>query len=473
MLLSHIARKELLEIARDGRFRVASAAVLVLLSGSLVFGVLHYRELTAEREAAMARDRSTWVGQAPKSAHSAAHFGSYAYKPYMPLSLADPGLTAYTGQSVWMEAHWQNLFQNRAAEDRTMLQRFGELSAATVLQLLLPLVILSLAFDAFAGERERGTLRQVLSLGAPPQALGLGKALGVAGALAIVVVPATLMGAFAIALSTADAGLMPSMGRFGFLALGYGLYLASFVLVGLLVSARAATARGALVALIGFWVFNGLLAPRVASGLAEFIAPSPSAPAFWAAVQKDLEGGVDGHSPAERNQALVDATLRKYGVTDLKDLPVSFAGISLQAGEEHGNEVFDRQFGRLWSAYESQDRVRLVLGLVAPFMAARSMSMGFAGVDFAHHKDFASAAENHRRSLQRFLNGDMTEKAKGKDFAYIVGAETFSRAAPFEYEAPGLGFALRGQAFALVILGLWVLLPGVWLARTARALRPE
>jgi ABC-2 type transport system permease protein len=42
---------------------------------------------------------------------------------------------------------------------------FGELTGATVLQLLVPLLIVMLSFDALAGERESGTLRQLMSLG--------------------------------------------------------------------------------------------------------------------------------------------------------------------------------------------------------------------------------------------------------------------------------------------------------------------
>jgi ABC-2 type transport system permease protein len=473
MTVSRIARKEWLEVVRDGRFRTAAAAVFILLISSLIFGALRYRELSAERAAAMSMDRSTWVGQAPKNPHSAAHFGAYAYKPYMPLSLADQGIGAFTGQSVWMEAHWQNLFQDRAAEDRTMLQRFGELSAATVLQLLIPLVILTLAFDAFAGEKERGTLRQILSLGPPPRALGMGKALGIGAAFMALVVPGSLIGALALILSSAGAGLSPSLTRFVLMALGYAAYLTSFVVIGLVVSAKARTARGALVGLIAFWVFNGLLAPKLASGIAERVAPVPSAQAFWAATRKDMEGGVDGHSPAERNKALVEATLAKYAVSDLKDLPVSFAGISLQEGEEHANDVFDRQFGALWSAYERQDRVRLGFGLLAPFMAARSMSMGFAGSDFEHHKHFAAAAETHRRKLQRFLNGELAAKGKGKDFGYLVGADTFTRTELFEYEAPPPDFAFRGQLPAFAILLMWLIGPAVVLVRATRTIRPE
>jgi ABC-2 type transport system permease protein len=71
------------------------------------------------------------------------------------------------------------------AKDATLAQRFGELTVALVLQVVLPLVVILIAFNAFAGERERGTLRQLLSLRLRPGDLVLGKTLGLSGALSL------------------------------------------------------------------------------------------------------------------------------------------------------------------------------------------------------------------------------------------------------------------------------------------------
>ena len=75
------------------------------------------------------------------------------------------------------------------------MQRFGELTAAAVLQLLLPLLIILLGFSTFAGERESGTLRQVLSLGVDRHDLALG----------LLLVPAVLLGAAALTAAEADS----------------------------------------------------------------------------------------------------------------------------------------------------------------------------------------------------------------------------------------------------------------------------
>jgi ABC-2 type transport system permease protein len=90
-----IARKELVEMARDGRFRAAAAIVGALLLMALATGLAQQRARAEELATAERLDRQVWDGQGPKNPHSAAHYGVYAFKPAPPLSFADRGLSAY------------------------------------------------------------------------------------------------------------------------------------------------------------------------------------------------------------------------------------------------------------------------------------------------------------------------------------------------------------------------------------------
>jgi ABC-2 type transport system permease protein len=256
------------------------------------------------------------------------------------------------------------------------------------------------------------------------------------------------------------------------MALGYVLYLSAFLGLSLAASALLGSSRLALVALLGFWILNGLALPRVVADLSERLHPVPTATAMWAAMREDLESGIDGHNPADaRESALEKRTLAQYGVAKVEDLPVSFAGISLQAGEEYGNQVFDKHYGALWDAYAGQSRVHLAAAVLAPFLAIRSWSMGFAGTDLAQHRHFVTAAEGYRRELQRFLNGEMTRSAKGLDFGYRADPAFWATAPRFVYAPPSLAVVVRQQAGALTLLALWALgaaSAAVWAASRLR-----
>ena len=243
-MIAKIARKEFTEYLRDGRFRWTALIIMALLLVSLGLGWKNYTDTKREIDAARADSRETWENQGERNPHSAAHFGVYAFRPKTPLSLIDSGLDNFSGSSIWVEAHYQNPARNRPIEDATALQRFGELTAAGVLQLLLPLLIIFLIFDAFAGERTSGTLRQVLSIGVKRSSLVFGKILGTTSALFLLLIPATIIGVLALAFATSNENLLSSLPRFLLMCVGYLLYFGAFIGIALTVSAWASTWAG-------------------------------------------------------------------------------------------------------------------------------------------------------------------------------------------------------------------------------------
>lgn len=456
-MIFRIARKELTEMLRDGRFRWAAAIVFALLLAALVMGGKHYRDVKRQHDLAQAETREQWLRQPAKNPHSAAHYGIYAFKPKLLPALLDRGVDGFVGQSVWLEAHKQNEFKFRPAQDATAVQRCGELTAATVMQLLLPLLIILLSFSAFAGEREAGTLRQLLSLGVKKTDLGWGKALGIAGALSVLIVPATIIGIVALALTAENDRLGANAPRMALMFASYLLYFGVFIGLALAVSAKAKSSQLALVVLLAFWIVNGLIAPRAASDLARRVHPTPSAFAFQQAIDREMQHGPDGHDTADkRAEALKQRVLKQYGVDKLEALPVSFAGISLQEGEEHGNVVFDKHYSALWNRFEQQNRLKQMAGVFAPLLAIHSVSMGLAGTDFAHHRDFAAAAESYRRMLVKKMNDDMTINAGQQNFSYLAQPAVWQSVAGFAYDAPSAGWALRKQTVSLALLALWL-----------------
>jgi ABC-2 type transport system permease protein len=367
------------------------------------------------------------------------------------------------GVAVWLEAHKQNELKYRPAQDRTAVQRFGEMTAAEVLQVLAPLFIVLMTFAAFAGEREQGTLRQLLSLGVNRRDLALGKSLGVAAGLGLVLLPATVIGVAALAL-TAESGLMLDEPLRGALLVGaYLVYFATFIGVSLAISAAVPSSRLALILLLSFWFANSLVASRAASDLASWLHPTPSAVEFQKAMEADLTNQEEIQERVNRRRQEV---LSRYGVDRVDALPIAFSGISLQEGEEHGNEVFDKHYGHLFDAFERQNAVMQTAGLAAPMLAVRAVSMGLAGTDFAQHRHFVAAAEAYRRDIQRILNADIVENQKPGQ-TYLAGPDLWNRVLDFEYTAPPVSWVLGNVRWSLVLLGVW-LAGAVWLMlRTA------
>lgn len=454
-MIGTIFRKEVSEFRRDRRVVLLAIVVAILALSATIAGAFAESRQASDRAVAVAGDRAIWNAQGEVNPHSASHFGMFAFKPRPALALFDPGLSAWQGEAVWVEAHYQNPAQARPAERETLVQRFGDLSPAWLLQVLLPLVIIVTGFATVAGERERGSLRLQLVQGASARRLAIGKGAALLASAAAVCVPLLALGGIAaliVATDRSDAAL-----RWLLLSGTYLLYAGIWVAITLAVSLVARTARQALLALLVFWAVSTVLAPRLAADLAANRYPAVSAGAFWDEVREAREQGIDGHAPGDaRAKILEAAVLRQHGVDDIDDLPFDFAGVALQAGEDYGNLVFDRLYGRLAGQERAQSAMQLAFAAVSPTLALKPLSSGLAGTDVAHQEAFTAAAERHRRAVQRRLNQEQTETGKGQNFKNKVDADFWSRIRTFDYRIPAISGMAASLGAPLLVLLLWL-----------------
>ena len=379
----------------------------------------------------------------------------YLFEPKSLLSFFDRGVESYTGVTVFLEAHKQNDMRNRPARDGTSLQRFGEMTAAMVLQTLVPLVIVFLTFPMIAGEREQGTLRLLMSQGIRPSELATGKALGTLSALGVVLLPVAVFGAAALWLPS-NAGEDVHAGQILALAMFHLIYFMTFLGISMGVSAMGRSSSSVLVWLLGFWIFNVLVAPRLSAEIENLAIPLPSAFEFEKAIERDIAQGIDGHDPAsDRLEKLKRELLAKHQVESVEELPVSFAGIVLKESEEYGNRVFDKHYRELWSRIERQDVLGQLLSFASPTMAVRSLSMGICRSDTADHLEFTRQAEAYRRDLIARLNQDIIDNGAESGFSYSADDEMWKSMPHFHYRPASLMEVLKNQVIAMVSLSSW------------------
>ena len=336
------------ERRRDWRTALVLALSLALALTAALVSAHALKQTVQAREAAQLAERTRWLEQGKKYPHSAADYGVYVFKPLSALATVDPGVERFVGTSVWLEAHKQNDFIQRPVADEIGSTRQFALSPALVLQLLAPLAIVFLGFGSFAREREQNLMGSLRLSGAPLSAVAAARALMLCVLSVVLVLPAVL----AVAALGAQAGAQTvgssspftdGNSRGALLALGTALFLACWSLLVVGVSAACSTLRTSLAVLLALWAATALVLPRLAIEWAHAAAPLPSAQAFRAALDAELGEPHDAVEEARQKAAL----LKQYGVDDVSKLPFNWAGISLQRGEEHGDEIFDRHHGRV------------------------------------------------------------------------------------------------------------------------------
>lgn len=468
-----VAHKEWLDLYRDARLRWLAALTLLLMLCALLFGLDQVQRGEQERSAASRADQQLWNSQGAKDPHAAAHFGLYLFKPLSPLTLADPGVHAHTGTAVWLEAHRQNMDQFRPLRDATLAARLGNLSLAFIMQVVMPLVALILAFSAFSGERERGTLRQLLSLGVRPTDLLFGKSLAIGAVLLLMVLPAFAAAAIAVFMVESGAfAVADQLLRLLWLALAYLLYLGGFVMLALAVSALLSSSRAALTLLLGFWLISTFLVPRLMSDWVRDRLPLPTMQAFQetVAAERRRDFGHDESHPAFA--AFRDEVLRQYGVSRIEELPVNFRGLALRKSDETGYAIFDRHFGELQQRYARQERWYSAPGFIFPLLAMQPLSMALAGSDRSGHHHFTAAAEQHRRTIQMAMSEDLIHNSRFGDNAYMASPILWQSTANFSYQPPAATTALLSQGTNLAALLFWAAACSLLAVVAVRRLNP-
>jgi ABC-2 type transport system permease protein len=449
-----VARREVVAMLRDGRFRLASILMMVVLAVSAYSGWRGSLQEAELRERTMHSFREEWEGQQEKNPHSAGHFGTYVLKPAPSLAGIEPGLDPYIGRLIFLEAHIRNDFVHRPAVESTPLRHFGFFTASFVLQVAAPLLIVLFGYGAFAGERESGTLRQSLAAGAPVGRVVGGKILGVLAGLMLLLTPAAVLGAFAIGLARGTL----EIDRIALLSGGYLLYFVSFVGIVLFVSALARRSQVALVVLLGFWALTIFVVPRVASDVASNASPLPSRATIDDEVRRLSLEGIDGHDPQDkRRDELLERVLAQYGVGSAEELPVNFDAIAMQASEDYTTEVYRQKFEEVASVLHRQRQAISAASALSPYIAIRDWSMASVGTDLRHHLAFAKAVEDYRIHVNRELNKDMEINSRTGDYGYYVDQEFWQTIPAFAYERPSSLWSVSGATSSLFALSLWAL----------------
>jgi ABC-2 type transport system permease protein len=461
------ARKESRGMLRDGRVLAGALVLLLLAAVALASAGARYESLARERAIAQALIAEQWSQQGEKNPHSAAHYGVYAFRPVLPLAFFDPGVLPYAGVSIWLEAHRQNFATGRPADDMTALARFGELSLAFILQALVPLGLLVMSHAAFAGEREQGTLRQVLASGITPARLFIGKFLGIGAAALLLLAPLWALCLLALALLGAQAPWGAALS----LSAVYLAYFAILLLLALVVSARAPSSQAALLTLLAFWAVTTFVLPRVAADLGRLVAPTPTAAQFQRTVDDDIATGMGAEPPAERIARRREALLQLYKRGSESELPINFQGVVFAIQDEIANAAYDKHFALLHGTIDRQADVFEAASVLSPRMALALISQELAGTSLAHQRHFERGAEAFRRGLMDLLNRDIMLNSRPGQNDYRAGPDIWRRAGEYQYLPEPLRLSWARCAAPLTVLTLWTLALVIAATATVRHLR--
>lgn len=430
-------------------------------------GIQQNRLQQNQQQAAKKHVRGQWDNIDAMNPHSAAHYGSYAFKTTNALGSIDEGINSITGNVLRLEGHVQNEISYSETSQSLAISKFGKLKPSLLLQYVIPLLLIFLAFTSVSTEKESGRLKLLVFQGVPLSGLIFAKA------LSVWIYGVLLLGITVILQLVLNAGSGPQLGRIFFLVLSYVAYYYIISLLATWFSAKLKSSASSLSVMLALWILWTIFLPRIWGNTTDKLHPLPSRQVFKASMQEDRAKGLDGHDPSDqRSEAFKKQVLAKYKAEKLEDLPINYDGLRMQADEEYGNQVWDRHFGNNSRILQKQRKLYGLSGLFNPFASLQNASMGFAGSDLAHHLDFLQQAENYRRYLIKTLNEKQAYGgSKTGDWDWAEQNTFYRSVKDFNYLTPSIESIQSKYALDLAFLAFWAIIASLIVLFTAKKIQ--
>ncbi len=457
LIIVQHTRKEILQ-KKSVRILICLLGVLIVYAG--IVGTQQYQKAEAVRVQYQKEIRDSWVNSPDKHPHRMAHYGFIAFRPKSRLSFFDYGLESYTGNAIFLEAHRQNSTNFSEASLSTGMLRFGEISIAMILQILLPLFIFFTGFNVIANDKENGTLKVLLAQGVSWKQLLIGKTIGVATVTAYIFIPTLMYTVILIIFgNTTNVG-------WGNLFLIFALYAISIFIyssIAVVISAICKTSKLALVSLIGLWLFLFIVLPRATQALAGSVYPVPSKIAFESAIEEDILKEGDSHNPDDAHyKNLKDSVLKANKVDSIQKLNFNYSGFQMKESEKVSAAIYNKHLLELNNIYNNQNKLLRYTAFLNPYVGIKQLSMSLSHTDFNTYTNFQQQAEEYRYALAQEMNDLQIKLISNKKLAdtakaYSIDKKNWAAFKDFNYEQPTLSTTIQQELLVVISFIFWMI----------------
>jgi len=471
--MRNIIKLTLTNVWRTRHLQIFACILLIAFLVSAINSVLVLKAKEQQFEMARQEVRQAWLNQKPQNPHNAAHYGHYVFKPVYGVQVLDNGIGQFAGSIIRLEAHSQNEPKFSPAESRTESSRFGEMSFSWLLQVLMPLFIILLCFNAVSADKEQENLKLIAAQGISNKQYIAGKiaanfliisTLTLAGLLTQWVVIKLMANANATAQDVLH-------GSIWFIV--YLIYFLVIATMSVLASAWVGSSKNSLLLQVTVWVLFIVIMPKLTANIGTQLYPMQQRTDFENAFRIDEEKGINGHDPkSERYKKFEDSLLKKYKVDSITQLPVNLDGLAMDAGENYGNIVYDKHFAKIRNTIKQQNSITKYTSIINPFLAVRNLSMGLSQSDYQHQLKFVADAEQYRRYLINNLNSTMAYGgSKTGDWDWKVDSKYWETVKDFDYSRPSIAWSINNYIYELSMLLLWLVLSILFYLLTAKKMK--
>ena len=273
-MIRQIIHKEILENLLSFRFVLSLVLIIVLFAaGSFVF-VGNYRQKSADYWEKTNENLAGFQEQS-QQLYRLAFYRQGIWRKPKPLVLCAEGFEQSLPNYFRFDAFGGELPQIKGRGNFT-LSHFSSIDWAFIISVILSFLAMVFTYDSISGEKEDGTLRQMLANTIPRHEVLLGKYLGVVITIGIPLFMGLLVSLIiVVASNVAVISGLDWLKILAFVLVSF-LYLSIFILLGMFVSSRTAYPANSMVVLLLIWVVLVVLIPSLGKIISELSGTAPN-----------------------------------------------------------------------------------------------------------------------------------------------------------------------------------------------------
>lgn len=270
----HFITKEIWETLLGPKFFFTFVICLILVLTSVYSG---YRLYEAEQQ--------WYVNAKSQNVERLENLGSYgslrnqgtkAQREPTRMSIFVKGVDSAIGRSAMVNNDPNTVLRDSRYGLNPIFAVFGELDLAFIVKIILSLFALLFSYNAISGERELGTLKQILSNRVSRVQIIIGKAIGGVVVLLLTLLIPLIISLLMLMIAFDVNFTAEEWTRIGLMVLVFALYLTTFFMLGMFMSALTRQSAVSFLLCLFVWVLSIAVMPKLAVEIASQVSPAPS-----------------------------------------------------------------------------------------------------------------------------------------------------------------------------------------------------
>jgi len=451
-MLRKLIKKEILENLSSSKFIITFSLCSFLIILSIITSLSNYKKELDDYNSAVILNRNNLLNQPTYLA--LAGYGVEINKQPELLSVFVYGLSGNLGKVANINiARDPKLIDSKFNND-PLLAIFGILDIFFVVKIILSLVLILFTYDLIVGEKERGTLKLILSNSVPYDKLILGKAIGSFISFVIPLLIPFLIGIIIILLFPGINLKQEDLIRTMLIFLSFILYLTVILFLSIFISVKSKKSSVCLLSLLFIWVLFIAVLPKLSVLIAHQIKEAPSIYAINSekeAILHEIQGKAQILSDKWRKE---NFDLWKSNPAEYMKRYKEYLKIQQQdlTGEiQTRNATIEKDYQEI---INEQRNIAIDFSRISPASTLMYCSMKLSRTDISEHEKFVQALHTYKKAFTTWVNIKMIDNMDSQKMNNL----DLSDMPEFNYNPTKLNSVLKSVIFDLTILLLFAII---------------